>query len=317
MRVLVTGAGGFVGGHLVHALLAAGHEVFAAPPPQHGPPPPALSGARWLPLEMTSSESLAAVVAESRPERVFHLAAQSSVGESLDDRLGTWETNATGTLRLLEALPEGVRLLFVSSSEVYGAVPEAAQPITEAAPLKPVNPYAASKAAAEMAVFEAAAAGRVEAVVARSFTHTGPGQTDRFVLGSFALQLARIRAGVEPPVLRVGSLDRRRDYLDVRDVVRAYLLLAERAETGAVYNVCSGEAWPLRELLDTLIELSGIEVRVETDPKYLRTRDIPLLVGDPSALRALGWAPEIPIRRTLADLLASSEDGVRDAEAAR
>lgn len=317
MRVLVTGAGGFVGGHLVHALLAAGHEVFAAPPPQHGPPPPALSGARWLGLEMTSSESLAAVVAEARPEWVFHLAAQSSVGESLRDPLGTWDVNATGTLRLLAALPEGVRLVFVSSSEVYGAVAEAAQPIAESAPLRPVNPYGASKAAAEMAVFEAAAAGRVKAVVTRSFTHTGPGQTDRFALGSFAQQLAEIRAGAKAPVLRVGSLERRRDYLDVRDVVRAYLLLAEHGETGAVYNVCSGEARPLGELLKTLIELSGVEVRVETDSTLLRDHDIPLLVGDPSALRALGWAPEIPLRQTLADLLASAEEGVRDAEAAR
>lgn len=316
MRVLVTGAGGFVGGHLVRALLAAGHEVFAAPPPQHGPPPPALSGARWLPLEMTSSDFLAAAVAEADPEWVFHLAAQSSVGESFKDPLATWEVNATGTLRLLRTLRKGTRLVFVSSSEVYGAVDEAAQPITERAPLRPVNPYGASKAAAEMAVFEAAACGRVDAVVTRSFTHTGPGQTDRFALGSFAQQLAEIRAGAKAPVLKVGNLERRRDYLDVRDVVRAYLLLAERGETGAVYNVCSGEARPLRELLDTLIELSGVEVREEIDPTLLRARDIPLLVGDSSALRALGWTPEIPLRQTLADLLASAGDGARGEEAA-
>ncbi|HEX2204210.1 MAG TPA: GDP-mannose 4,6-dehydratase [Longimicrobium sp.] len=315
MRVLVTGAGGFVGGHLVRALLARGDEVFAAPPPPHAPPAE-VEGARWLPLEMTSPASLAAAVAEARPERVFHLAAQSSVAESFADPLGTWETNATGTLRLLAALPPGVRLVFVSSSEVYGAVPEEAQPIAEDRPLRPANPYAASKAAAEMAVLEAAASGRVDAVVARSFTHTGPGQTARFALASFARQLARIRAGAEAPVLRVGNLEARRDYLDVRDVVRAYLLLAERGETGGVYNVCSGEAHSLRELLETLVGLSGADVRVETDPDLVRPLDIPLLLGDPAALRALGWTPEIPLRQTLADLLESAAHGAEPAEAA-
>lgn len=317
MRVLVTGAGGFVGCHLLRALLAEGHELFAAPA-MGAAPPPGLEAARWLPLELESPDSVRALVREAAPERVFHLAARSSVGESFADPVGTWETNAMGTVRLLDALPEGTRVLVVGSAEVYGIVPGEAQPIREDRPLRPASPYAASKAAAEMAAVEAALSGRVHAVATRSFSHTGPGQTPRFALASFARQLAAIRAGEAEPVLRVGNLEARRDYLDVRDVVRAYLLLVERGAAGGVYNVGSGGAHSLRELLDELVRIAGVEVRVETDPELVRPVDLPLLCGDASALRALGWEPEYDLRRTLADLLewAAREAGW-EAQAAR
>lgn len=301
MRVLVTGAGGFVGCHLVRALLADGHRVTGAMQPGHHPPA-GLDGVHWLPLELTDGDSIGGAVQTAAPEAVYHLAAQSSVHESFRDPLGTWEVNATGTLRLMEALPAGTRLLFVSSAEAYGAVPEARQPIREEEPLRPTNPYAASKAAAEMAVLDAAGRGR-HAVVARSFSHTGPGQDTRFALPGFARQLAAIRAGAAPPVLRVGNLEARRDYLDVRDVVRAYLALMERGEPGAVYNVCSGEAHSMRELVDLLVELSGTDAALEIDAERVRPVDVPLLRGDPGRLAALGWTPGIPLRRTLAELL--------------
>lgn len=316
MRALVTGAAGFAGCHLVRSLLADGHDVWGTLQAGHTPPA-GLHGARWLPLELTSPESVAEVMGEASPERVFHLAAQSSVADSFADPAATWEVNATGTLRLVHALPDGARMLFVSSAEVYGQVPEAEQPIAEDRPPRPTNPYAASKAAAEMAVVEAACGRGVGAVIARSFSHTGPGQDGRFALAAFARQLAAIRAGAARPVLRVGNLAARRDYLDVRDVVRAYRLLVERGEPGRAYNVGAGTAQSMEALVEVLVELSGTGARLEVDPARFRAVDLPLLCGDPSALRALGWAPERSLRQTLADLLAHEEEALaRRAEAA-
>lgn len=306
MRALVTGAGGFVGAYLVRSLVADGVEVFAGSldgaPPAGDP-----AGARWLSLDVTSAASLEAAVAEARPDAVYHLAGQSSVAGSFADPVGTWDANATGTLRLVEALAPGTRMVLAGSAEVYGAVPEAEQPIREDRPPRPANPYAASKAAAEMACVGVAAARGVDAVVARSFNHTGPGQDPRFALPSWARQIAAIRAGDAEPVLRVGNLEARRDLLDVRDVVRAYRRLADDGVPGAAYNVCSGVASSMRAVLDMLVELSGAEVRVEVDPERVRPVDVPLLLGDGARIRALGWAPEIPLRQTLADLLAAEE----------
>lgn len=306
MRALVTGAGGFVGGHLVAALLGGGNEVFAGALDGAAPRGGA-EGARWLALDVTSRESLAAAVDEARADVVFHLAGQSSVAGSFADPVGTWEANATGTLRLAEALEGGTRLVLAGSAEVYGAVPEAEQPIREERPLAPSNPYAASKAAAEMACVAAARARGVHAVIARSFNHTGPGQDPRFALPSWARQIAAVRAGRGGTTLRVGNLEARRDLLDVRDVVRAYIRLAEAGEAGAAYNVCSGTALSMRAALDLMVEVSGAEVAVEVDPERVRPIDTPLLMGDPSRIQALGWSAEIPLRRTLADLLAHEE----------
>ncbi len=265
---------------------------------------------QWLQIDVTSSTSIARALDAFQPEWVFHLAAQSSVKEAFADPLATWDVNATGTLRLLRALERAdapPRVLVVSSAEVYGIVPEPAQPIVENRPLAPATPYGASKAAAEMAAMQANTGGSVRVVIARSFNHVGPGQESHFALPSFARQLVRIRQGEEDPVLRVGNLEVHRDLLDVRDVVRAYLLLVEQGEPGTVYNVCSGEGRPLRVLVEELVSLSGTGARIQIDPERLRPVDAPLLVGDPTRIRSLGWQPEIPLRETLQDILHAAE----------
>jgi GDP-4-dehydro-6-deoxy-D-mannose reductase len=308
---LITGAAGFVGQYLVRELLQGGEHIVGGTmdgsPPDSGVLEPAERAAvEWVKLEVTSDDQLDAVLARQRPDRVYHLAAQSSVGGSFADVMGTWEVNATGTLRLIRAVAQNApsaRLLVVSSSEVYGMVREQEQPIPETRPLQPPNPYGASKAAAEIVSLQSALAGDLEVVIARSFNHTGPGQSTRFALPNWAAQLGRMARGEAEPVLRVGNLEARRDLLDVRDVVRAYRLLLESGESGGVYNVCSGEAHRLREVVEMMVEISGTGARIEVETERLRPVDIALLVGDPSRIRQLGWSPRIALRQTVADLL--------------
>jgi GDP-4-dehydro-6-deoxy-D-mannose reductase len=297
----------------VRDLLRAGCTVFGGTTGGEEPPEGTLSigeirEAHWLALDVTSASSVASAVETARPEAVYHLAGQSSVAHSFTHPLATWDVNATGTLRLLCALGssgcEGARVLLTSSAEVYGPVPEAEQPIREDRLLRPASPYAASKAAAELAAIQVSSAGGPQVVIARSFNHTGPGHDARFALPSFARQLAS-HAPRSQPVLHVGNLGARRDLLDVRDVVRAYRCLVRSGVAGEAYNVCSGEAYCLQDVVEEMIEISGTRARIEVDPERFRPVDIPLLVGDGSRLRALGWAPEIPLRRTLESLLSA------------
>jgi GDP-4-dehydro-6-deoxy-D-mannose reductase len=315
VRVLVTGAGGFVGQHLIRWLserseleITAATMDGAVPPWSPGEDP--LGGrVAWVALDVTSGASVRAAVEGCDPHLVFHLAGQSSVGQSFADPVATWDINATGTLRVVDALRRCAaplrRILVVSSAEVYGAVSEDEQPIPESAPMRPATPYGASKAAAELAALQMAAAGVVEVVVARSFNHAGPGQDERFFFPSMARQLAEVRLGLAEPVLYVGNLEPVRDFLDVRDVVRAYGWLMEQGESGSIYNVCSGEGHTLLALLDQLVAASGTGARIVVDPERFRLVDIPVLVGDPERVRSLGWEPRIPLRQTLQDLLQS------------
>ena len=272
-RVLVTGAGGFVGRHLRAEL----GEAFV---PYEG--------------DVLDAASLAAVV--RGVDGVVHLAAAASVGESFGGTAEVWRTNVLGTVNLVEAIraeaPAG-RLLLASSGDVYGRAEVV--PTPEEAPIAPVSPYAASKAAAELACVG------VDAVIARAFPHTGPGQDERFAVGSWTAQLARLRAE-GGGTLRVGDLEVERDLTDVRDVCRAYRLLL-RAPAGT-YNVCSGRAVPLRRVVELLVEAAGVPVAVERDDERVRPAEVPVLAGDPSKLRAAtGWEPRIPLEQTLADAL--------------
>lgn len=304
-RALVTGAGGFVGPHLVAALAAAGDEVWTTD--RTPTPHPALDPDRHIVCDLADDEAVRALVVRTRPDRVFHLASQSSVAQSFTAPRETLLGNLGAACNVLEALRHDApqaRLLVVGSAEQYGNVPEAELPIRETAPFRPASPYAVSKVAQEHLAVQYATAFGLDVVLARSFNHSGPGQSERFVLPGFARQVARAEAGLQDPVLAVGNLDVWRDFLDVRDVVRAYLLLAERGERGTAYNVCSGVAHRVRDLLDALLTRARRPLVVEVDPARWRAADLPVLRGDASKLRErTGWEPRIPFDTTLGDIL--------------
>jgi GDP-4-dehydro-6-deoxy-D-mannose reductase len=280
--ILVTGAQGFVGGHLLAQL-----------------------GRRGLPVDVdvTDARAVARAVAATAPAAVVHLAALSSVGASWEDAGETWRVNTVGTVNVLEAVrverPD-TRVLVASTGEVYGRAEQV--PTPEDAPIAPVSPYAASKAAAELACEQSRRAG-VDVVVARAFQHEGPGRDERFAIGSWAVQIARAEESGGGTV-RVGDLTARRDITDVRDVSHAYTLLLDPAVSAGTYNVATGRTVEMREVLETLVGLAAIPLEVEPDPERMRPTELPVVCGDASRLRsATGWAPRIPLEQTLADTL--------------
>lgn len=313
-RALVTGARGFVGRHLAHALHAAGQTVIGLdrPPADARPDPAWLCHHRDLGQATPGAVAdLAALIDAEHVAAIYHLAGQSSAGASFGDPAGTVRANLLGTLEVLEALrllqADGrpvPRLLCVGSAEEYGAAAGADRPCREVDPVLPVSPYGTTKAAATQLCVQYHRSFGVPVIAVRAFSHTGPGQDRRFVFPSFAAQLVAIERGRHEPVIRTGDLSPRRDYLDVRDVVLAYEALVARGEPGRVYNVCSGSGLTIRQGLDILLGLSSVAVRVETDPARLRPADIPCLVGDPAALvAATGWRPRYDFDTTLRDLL--------------
>jgi GDP-4-dehydro-6-deoxy-D-mannose reductase len=288
--VLVTGAGGFVGTHLSELL---GDEVVS------------------LEADVTDSEAVAEAVKRTRPRAVVHLAALSWVAQSWREPARVWEANVVGTVNVLEAVRRKqprARVLFASTGEVYGRADRL--PTPEDVPVAPVSPYAASKAAAEIACGQAREA-ELDVVVARAFQHEGPGRDERFAVGSWARQLAELElAG--GGALRVGNLDVERDITDVRDVCRAYQMLLDPSVEGGTYNVASGRSVRLQEVVDLLVQLARCPVRVELDPERLRPVDIQELCGDASRLeRATGWRAQIPLEQTLADALEEARRAVR------
>jgi len=307
VRALVTGATGFAGTHLTAALSDAGHEVFAAGGP---------SDDHAFPLDVNDIGTVRAALDLARPDVVFHLAAQTFVPDALVEPMATYVPNIRGTALVAQAVRErvkagaAIRLVFASSAEVYGLQRPDRFPLDETAPLNPANPYASSKAAAELLLLGEYRAFGLDVVVARAFNHIGPGQNDRFVAPAFAVQLARIAAG-GPAQLLVGNLEARRDFLDVRDVARAYVALAERGAAGEVYNVCSGEARPVRDLLRELIILAHVPVEVREDPQRMRPSEVPLFVGSNAKLReATGWEPLIPFRESIKDIYAAAQSTI-------
>lgn len=296
MRVLVTGASGFVGSRLMGRLEAAGHEAWGTVLDVLG------EGSlpeRLVELDLRAADAVIRVVEALAPEAIVHLAGLSHVGRSWSALADYFRTNVLGTRNLLAAAG-GARLIVASSAEVYGAVPDREQPIAESREPAPQSPYALTKAAVELLALPAGA------IVVRSFNLVGPGQSTDFALPTFAEQLALVHRGHREPVLSVGNLAARRDFLHVDDALSAYTLLLERGEAGEVYNLGSGSASSIEEVLHRLMVLSGVKARVEVDPARLRPVDIPLLLADGSRLRALGWAPERDLDDALEDLWAET-----------
>lgn len=293
MRALVTGAGGFVGTHLVRHLADQGDEVVEMERTVDG-------------IDIVDDARLTAAVASAAPEAVYHLAGASDVGGSWDAPRQTFLANAVGTFNVLEACRAAgaERVLVVSSADVYGRVTEAELPLDEDRPLQPVTPYAASKVATDALAQQAWLGYGLPVIRVRAFNHLGPGQSDRFVAPSLAARIARNeRDGGD--TVPIGNLTPLRDITDVRDVVRAYRLLVESGTAGEAYNVCSGRAVAVEELADTLLAMANRPMRLVTDPTLQRPVEIPVLVGDSTRLtKATGWSPTIPLEQTLADVLA-------------
>jgi GDP-4-dehydro-6-deoxy-D-mannose reductase len=293
VRALVTGGLGFVGRHLVEHLRQCGDEVAVID--HHGEHA----------VDITDGDALHVAIAEAAPEAVYHLAGWADVGGSWKEPVAAFRANAEGTLNvLLACAAAGVgRVLSVGSADVYGVVTEAELPLTEHSPLRPASPYAASKVAADFLGLQAFLGQGLGVIRVRAFNHLGPGQTDRFVAPALAARIAaNERDGGD--TVTVGDLSPRRDFTDVRDVVRAYRLLVEHGAPGEVYNVCTGRDLSVQQLADHLLTLAARPMRLETDPALLRPVDIPVLRGDATKLReATGWTPEVSIDQTLADLL--------------
>jgi GDP-4-dehydro-6-deoxy-D-mannose reductase len=310
VKVLVTGAAGFVGRVLVQRLLMAGHGVIGTHEPAGSPAP--VEGLEWVPLDLCDQESVGAAL-NRQFDAVVHLAALASGAEARKDPGRAWEVNAAGTARLAEALGERQRsgedalLLLVSTAEVYGAG-SGAQPRTEDDPLVPLSPYAASKLGAEVAVDEVARRTGLRAIVARPFPHTGAGQTETYVIPAFARRLRTARE-IKAPVVKTGNLEPVRDILDVRDVADAYIALLARGTPGERYNIASGTGHSLREIFFRLAELLQVRAVPETDAHLARGADLAHLVGDPTRLRAVtGWSPRISFDQTLQDVVNAQAD---------
>ncbi|GAB4154047.1 MAG: GDP-mannose 4,6-dehydratase [Roseiflexaceae bacterium] len=308
MRALITGVNGFVGGHLAEQLLACGsYRVFGVA----RQPLPSLAQLHgqieYVQADLSDPQQTHAALAEIAPDVIFHLAGQANVHRSFQDPTGTLQTNVFAQLNLYQALIAlnlSPLVLVACSNEIYGQVRPEELPLNEQTPLRPVSPYAVSKVTQDLMAYQYFVSHKIRCVRLRPFNHIGPRQEETFVASAFAAQVARIEMGLQPPVLRVGNLSAERDFTDVRDMVRAYDLAAQRAEPGCAYNIGSGRTVSIRWILDTLVSLSQVPIEVEQDPARMRPADVPRVVSDCRRFRHdTGWEPQIPLEQTLLDIL--------------
>ncbi|MCR5251761.1 MAG: GDP-mannose 4,6-dehydratase [Lachnospiraceae bacterium] len=304
-KALIIGAAGFVGSYLTHHLhddLGRSVVVTKLPRERLGELP-----AKVVDLDIMDKESIIELLFEERPDEIYHLAAISSVSLAWSNPQLTIDVNVKGSVNLLEALRElfyKPRVIMVGSGEEYGHIRPGAVPIPEDTRLDPGNIYAATKACQNMLSRIYAEAYDLELIMVRAFNHIGPGQLPIFVVSDFCKQAVDIEQGRREPVMYVGNLSAKRDFTDVRDVVRAYAALAAHGVPGETYNVGSGHAVEIRELLDTVIRRSGADIRVETDPAKIRPVDVPIIEADISKLKAAtGWEPRIPLEQTIDEVL--------------
>ena len=311
MRVLITGITGFAGSHLAEFLLQEHPEVEVFGTHRWRSRMENLDhidgGVQLLEADLRDYSSIQQALERSRPDAIFHLAAQSFVPSSWTAPNETLTTNIQGQVNLFEAI-RALRLdpvvQIACSSEQYGMVYPHEVPITEDNPLRPLSPYAVSKVAQDLLGYQYFQSYGLKVIRTRGFNHTGPRRGHPFVTSNFCRQVAAIEHGLQGPVIRVGNLDAVRDFTDVRDMVRAYWLAVERGRPGEVYNIASGRGISIRELLQMIVGLAKVKVDVEVDPERLRPSDVEILIGDSSKFRAdTGWEPRIPFEQTVADLL--------------
>ncbi len=322
MKALITGTTGFAGSHLVEYLFA------------HQPQVEVFGIKRWrspmdniahladrlilIETDLRDYQSVYSMLDKVRPAAIFHLAAQSFVPTSWNAPAATLETNVVGQTHLFEAvrsLALDPVIQIACSSEEYGLVHPEETPMTEQNPLRPLSTYAVSKIAQDYLGYQYFQSYGLKVIRTRGFNHTGPRRGDVFVTSNFAKQLARIKAGLAEPVIRVGNLSAMRDFTDVRDMVRAYWLAVTKGKPGEVYNIASGKAIVIQELLEKLIELTDVEVEIQQDPERMRPSDVEILIGDSSKFRAdTGWEPEIPFEQTLRDVVDYWRDRIANEE---
>lgn len=311
MKVLITGITGMAGSHLADYLLEKGGiEVHGIKRwrsrienIEH-----ILNRINLHECELTDAYSVKKVLKEVMPERIYHLAAQSFVPTSWNSPADTLMNNIVGQLNILEALRElglkDTRMQIAGSSEEYGLVHENEAPIKETNPLRPLSPYAVSKIGQDYLAYQYYMSYGIFTLRTRAFNHTGPRRGDVFVTSNFAKQTASIEKGLQKPVIHVGNLEAKRDFSDIRDIVKAYYLSLEKGEAGEVYNVGSDRAYGINEMLQIILSFSKIKVTVKEDPERMRPSDVPLLLCDSTKFRKkTGWKPEIPFEKTLEDLL--------------
>jgi len=296
---------GFVGHHLVRSLLTDGWHVHGTLLTFVQETPP--DGTTGTPVDITDADAMAALVADMRPDAVFHLAGAASVGQSFNDPEGTWKVNVEGTRGVLEGLRRSApdaRMVIALSGEEYGRVPPEDLPVTEDTPLNPLSPYAESKVAADELCMEYRRDHGLAVLRLRAFNQLGPGQDPRFVVPSICKQIADAEmAGDDVCRLQLGNLDTRRDFLDVRDVVDAYRLLIERGDPDQTYLAGRGQSESIRELVDIAVSLARVSVEVQSDPSRVREGEQTDLYAEPRALKDLGWAPRIPLEQSISDTL--------------
>lgn len=308
MKALVTGISGFVGSHMAEFLLQRNVEVSGTIRQRsrmdhirH------LKDIRLVECELRDPFSVEQLIRDIKPDLIFHLAAQSFVPTSWNSPIDTIHNNVAGQVNMMEALrriDHPCKMQIACSSEEYGHVEPEETPIRETNPLRPLSPYAVSKVAQDYLGYQYYKSYGLHIVVTRTFNHTGPRRGENFVTSNFAKQIAQIEKGVKPPVLSVGNLTAKRDFTDVRDVVRAYWLALEKAVPGEAYNIASGRCCTIREMLDVLLSFSNVQISIEEDPARLRPSDVEILLGDYTKFQQVtGWRPEIPFKTTMKDLL--------------
>ena len=310
-RVLITGITGFAGSHLAEYFLAERPEVEVFGTYRWRSRRENIEGIedriRLVECDLSDPVAVRRALEESRPDAIYHLAAQSFVPASWTAPVQTLVDNVTAQVNIFEAVRSlglDPAIQIACSSEEYGLVLPDEVPIKETNPLRPLSPYAVSKVTQDFLAYQYFMSYGIRAVRTRGFNHTGPRRGEVFVTSNFSKQIASIEAGIQEPVIRVGNLDAVRDFTDVRDMVRGYVLAAEKGKPGEVYNLASGRAITIRAMLDKLIAMARVEVRVETDPARLRPSDVEVLIGDSSKFHAdTGWEATIPFDKTLSDLL--------------